>query len=132
VHDVAIAPAFGRFVADNLELAATFGVSHSKDAEVTATIWSALIEPSYHLPLNPNVLGVLGMAAGVAYQDTLGLNLIVAPRVGLEFPLARHHLISTSLAYSYIGHSAAQGRDEAALVALSSALRITLGYALRW
>ena len=132
VHDVAVTPMIGRFVADNLELAATFGVSHSKDAQASATIWSALIEPSYHLPLNPFAFGVLGMAAGVAYQGTLGASLMVAPRVGLELALSRHHLISTSLAYSYITHSAAQGRDNHALVALTSALRITLGYAIRW
>ncbi len=132
VHDVAVTPSAGRFVADNLELAATFGLSHSKDAAATATIWSALVEPSYHVPLNPFASGVLGMAAGIAYQHTLGANLMIAPRVGLEVAFARHHIVSMSLAYSYLAHSAAQGRDDAALVALSSALRLTLGYAIRW
>lgn len=132
VHDVAVTPSVGRFVADNLELAATFGVSHSKDEGTTATVWSALVEPSYHVPLNPFAFGVLGMAAGVAYQDALGVQLMVAPRVGLEVALSRHHIVSTALAYSYLTHSAAQGRDNASLVALTSALRITLAYAVRW
>ncbi|HEX4421762.1 MAG TPA: hypothetical protein VH165_27815 [Kofleriaceae bacterium] len=132
VRDITVAPSAGRFVADNLELAAVASATTTQAAGQSATLWSALIEPSYHLPLNPTTFGVLGMAAGAAYQHTLGTGLIVAPRVGLSFAVGKVSILTTSLSYSYLTHSAAQARSDAALVALTSALRINFGYAVRW
>jgi hypothetical protein len=132
VRDITVAPSAGRFVADNLELAAVASATTTQAAGQSATLWSALIEPSYHLPLNPTTFGVLGMAAGAAYQHTLGTGLIVAPRVGLSFAVGSVSILTTSLSYAYLTHSAAQARSDAALVALTSALRINFGYAVRW
>jgi hypothetical protein len=132
VRDVFVAPAFGRFVADNLDIAAVGAVSYTRSGDRSATLWAGLIEPSYHLELNPTTFAVLGMAVGVAYQHTLGTGLEVAPRVGLSFALGRLSVISTGVTYQYLTHSAADGRDDPAVVALTSALRVYLGYSLRW
>jgi hypothetical protein len=132
VRDVTIAPSIGWFVADNVEVAAVASVTSVKAADQSATVWSTLVEPSYHLPLNATTFGVLGMAVGAAYEHTLGTGLAVAPRIGLSVAVGRHGVLTAALSYDYITHSAEHRRTEAALIAITSALRVHIGYAVRW
>lgn len=132
VRDVDLAPAVRWFVAENFAVAAVAAVTSTRAADHSATLWSALVEPTYHYPLNPTTFAVVGMAAGAAYEHTLGTGLTVAPRLGLDFALGRFSVVSTALSYAYLTHSAADARDNAAVVALTSALRIQLGYSVRW
>src|SRR4051812_43688993 len=89
VRDVRAAPAIGWFVAERFELSAIASVANLKAGARSATLWSTLIEPSYHVALDAHTFGVLGMAVGVAYQRRLGTGLAVAPRIGLEFVVGR-------------------------------------------
>lgn len=132
VHDVAATVSAGRFVADQLALAASVTASTTRADGRTATLWAGLAEPSYHLELDTKTFGVLGMAVGAAYQSELGTSLAIAPRVGLEIVLGEHHVIAPMLAYQYIAYSAREARDDAALTALTSTLRFQLGYSVRW
>jgi hypothetical protein len=132
VRDLDIAPAIRWFVAENFAIAAVAAVTSTRAADHSATLWSALAEPTYHVPLTPTTFAVFGMAVGAAYEHTLGTNLQVAPRLGLEFAVGRVSVVSTGFSYAYLTHSAADARDNAALVALTSALRIQLGYSVRW
>jgi hypothetical protein len=132
VRDVAVAASLGRFVADNVELSAVAGVSDVKAADQSATVWSTLVEPSYHLPLGRTSWGVLGMGIGAAYEHTLGTGLAVAPRIGASFVVGGSSIVTTALSYEYITHSATESRTEAALIAVTSALRVNIGYAVRW
>lgn len=132
VRDVAVAASVGRFVADNVELSAVASVSHVKAAEQSATVWSTLVEPSYHLPLGVTSSGVLGMGVGAAYEHTLGGGLAIAPRIGASFAVGGTSIVTTALSYEYITHSAMESRTQAALIAMTSALRVTIGYAVRW
>jgi hypothetical protein len=55
--------------------------------------YSALLEPSVHVPFNEGVFWVLGMGAGAAYTDVLTPELAagfaMAPRTGLQLLLGR-------------------------------------------
>ena len=132
VRDVAVTASLGRFVADNVELSAVAGVGNVKAADRSATVWSTLVEPSYHLPLGPTSWGVLGMGAGVAYVRALGTALAIAPRIGASFAVGRSGIVTTALSYQYITHSALESRTQAAVVAITGALRLEFGYAVRW
>ena len=132
LRDVELAPAARWFVADNFALAAVADITTTRAADRSATLWAALVEPTYHLAIDPTAFVVFGMATGAAYEHTLGTSLEVAPRIGLDFALGRVSIISTGLSYAYLTHSAADVRDNAAIVALTSALRIQLGYSVRW
>jgi hypothetical protein len=132
LRDIEIAPAARRFIAENFALAAVADITTTRAADHSATLWAALVEPTYHLAIAPTAFVVFGMATGAAYEHTLGTSLEVAPRIGLEFALGRINVISTGLSYAYLTHSAADVRDNAAIVALTSALRIQLGYSVRW
>ena len=132
VRDVAVTVSAGRFVADNFELSAVGSVSNVKAAGQSATVWSTLIEPSYHLALGGPVFGVLGFAVGAAYEPTLGAGLAVAPRIGVSVGVGRSVVLTTALSYQYITHSAGDSRTEPALIALTTTLRVTIGVAVRW
>lgn len=135
-RNVNVSPTIGWFVADNLELSAIFGVSNIKAGGEQATVFSALVEPSYHLPFNRTMFGFLGMGIGGAYVSQLGGGLAVAPRIGANFLVGRSGVLTPSLSYEYTTHSVESlgeemGKD-VALVAISSALRVNIGYTAMW
>jgi hypothetical protein len=133
---VNFSPMIGWFVADNLELSGILGVSNIKANNEEATVWSVLVEPSYHLPFNRTTFAFLGMGVGAAYEHTLGTGLAVAPRIGANILVGRSGVLTPSLSYEYTTHdvsnvSVGDMRD-VTLVSVSSALRVNIGYTAMW
>jgi hypothetical protein len=135
-RNVNLSPTIGWFVADNLELSGIFGVTNIKAGTESATVWSALLEPSYHVPFNRSTFGFLGMGIGAAYVSELGTGLAVAPRIGANFLVGRSGVLTPSLSYEYTTHnidsSPTGDMQDITLVAVSSALRINVGYTAMW
>lgn len=135
-RNIVLAPTIGWFVSDNLELAGILGLSNIKAGDSSATVWSALVEPSYHVPVNRSLFGFFGMGIGAAYVGELGAGLAVAPRIGLNFLVGRSGVLTPSLAYEYTTHNVDTVDDEMnndiALVAVSSAMRVNIGYTAMW
>lgn len=135
-RSVNFSPSIGWFVADNLELSAILGVANVKAGDNSATVWSALVEPSYHLPFNRTTFGFLGMGIGAAYVSELGGGLAVAPRIGANFLVGRSGVLTPSLSYEYTTHNVenvdAGDMQDVTLVSVSSALRFNVGYATMW
>ena len=133
---VNVSPSIGWFVAENLELSAILGVTNIKAADNQATVWSALIEPSYHLPFNRTTFAFLGMGVGAAYEHVLGTGLAVAPRVGANLLVGRSGVLTPSLSYEYTTHNVETNpvgdMRDVTLLAVSSALRINIGYTAMW
>lgn len=131
-------PSVGWFLVDNFEISGILDVSHLKAGESSATIWSALVEPSFHLPLNRSMFGFIGMGVGASYVSDLGAGMAVAPRIGMDFLVGRSGILRPSLSYQYTTHDAmAEGSTEdgtadVTLVAISSALRFNIGYSTMW
>lgn len=133
---VNFSPMIGWFVADNLELSLIPGVTNIKANTEEATVWSALVEPSYHLPFNRTTFGFLGLGVGAAYEHVLGTGLAVAPRIGANVLVGRSGVLTPSLSYEYTTHdvnnvTVGDMRD-VTLVSVSSALRINVGYTAMW
>ncbi|MDQ3369709.1 MAG: hypothetical protein M3680_30165 [Myxococcota bacterium] len=135
-RNVNFAPMIGWFVADNVELSAILGVSNIKAGAESATVFSALVEPSYHVPFNRSTFGFLGLGLGAAYVSELGGGLAVAPRIGAKFLVGRSGVLTPSLSYEYTTHNVdAVGENmerDVTLVAVSSSLRINVGYTAMW
>jgi hypothetical protein len=135
-RNVNVAPSIGWFVADNLELSAIMGVTNIKAGDQSATVWSALVEPSYHLPFNRSLFGFVGMGIGAAYVSELGTGLAVAPRIGANFLVGRSGILTPSLSYEYTTHnvdSVSEGEmQDVTLVSVSSAMRFNVGYTAMW
>lgn len=137
IRAINFSPSVGWFLVDNFELSAIFDVSNMKAGTESATLWSALVEPSFHLPFNRGMFGFVGMGIGAAYQNKLGAGMAVAPRLGMDFLVGRSGILRPSLSYEYTTHDsmAAIGPDgttSVTLVAISSALRFNVGYSTMW
>jgi hypothetical protein len=131
-----VSPSIGWFIADNLELSAILGVSNIKAGDESATVFSALVEPSYHVPFNRTTFGFLGMGIGGSYVSELGGGLAVAPRIGANFLVGRSGVLTPSLSYEYTTHDVDSNdtgdMTEVSLVQVSSALRVNVGYTVMW
>ena len=135
-RNINVAPSIGWFVADNLELSAILSVSNIKAGDESATVVSGLIEPSYHIPFNRTTFGFLGMGIGAAYINDLGGGLAVAPRIGANFLVGRSGVLTPSLSYEYTTHNVESTpvgeMQDITVVAVSSALRVNIGYTAMW
>ena len=132
IRDMNLSPSIGWFLADNLELSGIASVANVKAGDQDATVWSALVEPSYHLPFNRTAFGFLGMGIGAAYEQKLGTGLAIAPRIGGNFLIGRSGILTPALSYEYITHNAMDSQSDVTLVAMTSALRINVGYTAMW
>ena len=135
-RNINISPSIGWFVADNLELSLIASVSNIKTGDESATVWSGLVEPSYHLPFNRTMFGFVGLGVGASYVSELGGGFAVAPRIGANFMVGRSGVLTPSLSYEYTTHDvdSVDSGDMAntSLVSVSSALRVNVGYTAMW
>ena len=133
-----ISPQVGWFLVDNFQLSGILDVTNLKAGEGnSATMWSALAEPSFHLPFNRSMFGFIGMGVGASYVSELGAGMAVAPRIGMDFLVGRSGILRPSLSYQYTTHDAMASADDegnanVTLVAISSALRFNIGYSAMW
>lgn len=131
-----LSPTIGWFLVDNLEVSAILSIANIKTGDESSTLWSALAEPSYHVPFNRSVFGFLGLGAGAAHVSGLGTGFAVAPRVGANFMVGRSGVLTPSLAYQYttIGSDMENTSDgsDVTVVALTSAVRFNVGYTAMW
>jgi hypothetical protein len=135
-RNVNVAPSIGWFVADNLELSGILSVSNIKAGSESSTVFSALVEPSYHLPFNRTTFAFLGMGIGYAHITDVGGGLAVAPRIGANFLVGRSGVLTPSLSYEYTTHNVDSTpigeMQDVTVVAVSSALRANIGYTVMW
>ena len=137
IRAVNFSPSIGWFLVDNFEISAILDVTNLKAGSESATLWSALLEPSFHLPFNRSMFGFIGMGVGAAYVSELGAGMAVAPRIGMDFLVGRSGILRPSLSYEYTTHDAMgsvddNGNANVTLVAISSALRFNIGYSTMW
>lgn len=131
-RNVAVAPSIGWFLADNLELSGILSLSYVKagDPGTSATIFSALVEPSYHLPFNRSTFGFLGLGLGVSAGTAVSTGFAIAPRIGANFLVGRSGVLSPYLSYQYASSSSSSG--DATVVAISTQTRLNIGYTVMW
>lgn len=124
-------PTIGWFLADNLELSAITSVANIKTGDNSATVWSGLLEPSYHLPFNRSIFGFLGLGVGASYVSKLGTGLALAPRLGMNLLVGRSGVLTPSISYQYTSQDAMTS-DNTTLIAVSSSTRFNVGYTAMW
>lgn len=131
---VSVNPTIGWFFTDNVQLSAILGFSHftSEEGDQDATMFSALIEPSYHLPFQRNVFGFLGIGMGGAHVNDVGFGFALAPRLGANILVGRSGVLTPSLSYQYTTHDSEMMEDGTELLAVSTALTANIGYTVMW
>lgn len=130
-RSVSLAPQFGWFVADNMRLSGILAVQSVKANGESAVTYSALVEPSYHMPVQDKIFGFLGMGVGISYEDTLGAGLTIAPRLGASFLFGDSGVLTPSLQYQYISYSA-MTKSDIETAAMTSAMTVNVGYSQMW
>ena len=135
---VNVSPSIGWFIADNFQLSAILDLGYiSQDVgteTIDATVFSAIVEPSYHLPFTRSIFGFLGLGIGGSYVSDLGGGFVTAPRVGANFLVGRSGLLTPSLSWQYTTHDVMDGEsgDSQTTAAVSSAARLSVGYTVMW
>lgn len=131
-RNLTLAPSIGWFLADNLELSAILSISNIKAGDSSTTLWSAILEPSYHIPFNRSMFGFVGMGLGASHVSGLGTGFAVAPRVGMNFMVGRSGVLTPSLSYQYTTIDTGMGGSNTTVVALTSAVQANVGYTAMW
>jgi hypothetical protein len=137
IRAVNFSPSIGWFLMDSFQLSAILDVTNLKAGAASATMWSALAEPSFHFMVNQSVFGFFGLGIGAAWVNQLGTAMAVAPHLGLDVMVGKTGILRPSLSYEYTTHDAmgtvnAQGETDVTLVAISNALRFNIGYSRMW
>jgi hypothetical protein len=128
---LSLTPSIGWFVANNLELSLLLGFNYVEVGPDQTTFFSALVEPSFHLPFSDIVFGFLGLGAGVSVNDSGEAGFALAPRAGLNIMVGRSGILTPAVTYMWsatdVVHSG--GQD---FVGLSSAVAVNLGWTVMW
>jgi hypothetical protein len=133
-RSVTVAPSIGWFLADNFEISAILSVSNIKSGDAdSATLASALLEPSYHIPLNRTAFGFLGLGLGASHVSGLGTGFATAPRIGANLMVGRSGVLTPSIAYQYttVG-SDMDSTSGNTVVVLTSSVAFNLGFTAMW
>jgi hypothetical protein len=132
-RNINVSPSIGWFFADNMEVTGILSVSNLEVGDDSATIWSALAEPSYHFPFHRSMFVFGGIGLGASYVSELGTGLAVAPRLGLNMMIGRSSVLTPSVSYEYTTHDVDEDEmQNTSLVQVSSALRVNVGYTAMW
>lgn len=132
-RSVNVSPSFGWFVSDGVQITTILGLTNIESGDDTATMVTALVEPSYHLGLGNAVYAFAGVGGGVAFVGDFGGGLAVAPRVGVKVPVGAAGILTPSVSYEYVINSFDEAEmQDVALDAAVSSVRVNLGYTAMW
>ncbi len=137
LRDVSFSPSFGYFVGDTFEVSGILGVTNIAAGNESSTVYSAMVEPSFHFAMSRDVFAFVGMGGGAAYVSQLGTALAVAPRAGFNVLVGKSGVLTPSLSYEYTMHDTMSvklpdGTTDVTLLAVSSQLRANIGYSVIW
>jgi hypothetical protein len=137
-RNINFSPSVGWFLADNLEITGILSISNIKAGGETSTLWSALAEPSYHVPFNRSMFAFAGLGVGASHISGLGTGFAMAPRAGMNFMVGRSGVLTPSISYQYTTIDSTMtgdptpGNTTVTVVALTSAVLFNLGYTAMW
>jgi len=134
-QQLSVTPSVGFFITDNLELSALLGVSYSDVTDSAAgnvkkTAVTALIEPSFHLPIVDQLFAFVGLGLGVNYNKGFGTGFALAPRVGFNVMVGRSGVLTPAFNVNWSSNSALETSDGQKLVAVHTTLGASLGYSV--
>lgn len=131
-RNISIAPSIGWFFADNLQLSVIASVGNVKSGGSSSTLVSGFVEPSYHLPFNRTTFGFLGLGVGASHVSAFGTGFAIAPRLGANFLIGRSGILTPSISYEYTTVDTDAGNGTVTVVAVTSALKVNLGFTVMW
>lgn len=126
-----LSPSIGWFFADNLELSAILRISHVATGGQDANFFSALAEPSLHVPLNDMLFLFGGLGAGISWVEGPGVGFALAPRLGVNLMIGRSGVLTPQFLIQYATHDAVT-TTEGDVLAASVTYGVGVGYTVMW
>ena len=127
------APTLGWFVTDNFELSAIVQYNRQVSNKQAATTFvTALIEPSFHLPLADQLFLFTGLGLGATHVTEQDVGFALAPRVGVNVLVGRLGVLTPSVAWNTSTNRTVTDRDGNTLLAMNSRWTANIGYSVMW
>lgn len=90
-------PQVGWFLMNNVQISALIGLRAVRQDDERDTYFSALLEPSFHLPFTEAVYGFFGAGVGPSWSRDDAFGLAVQPRLGANFLIGRSGIFTPAL-----------------------------------
>jgi len=129
--ELSFGPSAGFFITDNLEISLLTRLQYAKAGDESRTMFSALVEPSYHVPLSRSLFVFAGIGMGVGYAEGPGTGFAVAPRLGLNLMVGRSGILSPAAFFQYTTHDSIETPGGTALQ-VSSVYGTQIAYTVMW
>ena len=126
-----LAPTVGYFIIDNLQISGLLNFTYVNAAGTDSSYFSALAEPSYHLPFSDRLFGFAGVGIGAGYASGGNVGLAIAPRVGANILVGRSGILTPSVSFTYNTSSVVQTSQGNALT-VDSLFGANIGYTVMW
>lgn len=126
-----ISPQIGWFFMDNVQISAIVGFNHVSTSADSAAYITALVEPSFHIPLSQSLFAFAGLGAGLSYASDPGAGFALAPRVGANIMVGRSGILTPQFQFVYSTSDAVQ-TPNGTLLAVSTSYNLGAGYTVMW
>lgn len=130
---LSIAPNIGWFFADNFELSAIASYTHSRIGQSHSNSnFTALLEPSAHIPIVDSLFLFGGLGAGLSYDiNRKSTGFALAPRLGANIMVGRSGVLTPSATWNFATNSAVQ-TQQGTMLALNNSYGVNINYTVMW
>lgn len=128
---LSVAPSIGWFFTDNLEISGIVQVSHTRSHGNSSTNYTALVEPSVHLPVTDVAFAFLGWGVGTSYAGTGSPGFAMAPRLGFNVLVGRSGILTPSLSFNWSSNRQVQ-TPQGNMLAVNTMYGANIGYTVMW
>lgn len=133
---VNVSPSIGWFFTDNMQVSAIVSLTHVEtergDVTEEGTLYTFLVESSYHMPFGRSLFAFGGLGMGAAHADDVGWGFALAPRLGLNVMVGRSGILTPSVSYQYNTHDTMEVEQFRNYVGVTTALAANIGYTVMW
>lgn len=124
-------PQVGWFLFDNVKLSGIIGLRAVRQGDERDTFFSALVEPSFHLPITDYMMGFFGAGVGPSWSRDESLGLAVQPRLGANFLVGRSGIFTPAL-FALYSTSGVVREINGGLLGVDLLWGISAGYTVMW
>ena len=130
---LSVAPTIGWFFADNFELSAIAAFTHNRIGQSNSnSYFTALLEPSAHIPIVDSLFLFGGLGAGLGYDvNRKSTGFALAPRLGANIMVGRSGVLTPSATWNFATNSAVQ-TQQGTMLALNNTYGINVNYTVMW
>ena len=124
-------PEVGWFVMNNVRLAALVGLRSVRQDDERDTYFSALVEPSLHIPVADGIFGFFGAGVGPSWSRDEAFGFAVQPRLGANLLIGRSGVFSPALFGLYSSTGVVRDAN-GGILGVDFLWGVSAGYTVMW